>query len=127
MTMLKVGDSVVCNGFQGTVSAFTANGMIEVRLASGAVCVDPSDALTVQPGSVWEHMQKAAQSDMRKARKEGSILICDTRYGTVELTYIAASRKYEAFTMGPASRFIASGKSADVVERLASVYQVTLG
>lgn len=125
--MYSVGDSVVANGYKGTVTAVTANAMIEVRLASGTICVDPNDAQTVQPGAVWEHMIGAAQSDMRKARKEGSILICDTRYGAVELTYTAASRTYEALTMGPGSRFVACGKASEVAEKLASVYQVVLG
>jgi len=45
----KVGDRVICNGYPGTVtrtkdSAGSAwmGGMIEVRLASGTVCVSDS-------------------------------------------------------------------------------------
>ena len=46
----KVGDKVVANGFPGTVSRVCewSDAMIEVRLASGTVCVDGSDPITVQ-------------------------------------------------------------------------------
>ena len=45
----SVGDKVTCNGYPGTVIAVTDYGMIEVRLPSGSVCVDPNDELTVRP------------------------------------------------------------------------------
>ena len=44
----KVGDAVVCNGYDGKVTAVTSNNMIEVRLASGTVCVDPFDDLSIR-------------------------------------------------------------------------------
>jgi len=126
MTTMKyeVGDSVVCNGFPGTVSALTDYGMIEVRLANGGVCVDPSDKLAVQSGAVWAELCKMAKSDLRRARKEGSILMCETRLGTVELAYYETSKRFEAHTMGLDSRFVASGTAKEMVERIASLYQV---
>ena len=117
-TKHQVGDSVVCNGYQGTVTALTDYGMVEVRLASGGVCVDPSD---VQPGSVWQIMAKCAQSDMRKARKEGSILICQTRRGTVELTY--SDRAYEISVDG---RCVGRATAKNAVEMIAPLYQVVI-
>jgi hypothetical protein len=123
----KVGDSVIANGYPGTVTAVTANGMIEVRLASGGVCLDPNDALSVQPGSIWTELCKMAESDLRAARKLGSILICQTRRGTVELAYYANAKRFEAHTMGPDSRFVASGTAKEMVERIASLYQIVAG
>lgn len=120
-TKYTVGDSVVCNGYLGTVSALTDYGMIEV----GGVCVDPNDTLTVQPGFVWDVMCKAAQSDMRKARKEGSILIADTRRGLVELRYNAPLKSYEVRTQGVDSRFIMSASTVkSATQVLASLNQV---
>lgn len=114
----------MCNGHPGTVSKLTDYGMIEVRTESGGVCVDPNDELTVQPGEIWAQMCKFAESDMRKARKEGSILIAQTRRGTVELTYHAPGRRYEVHTWGLDARFVCCGTAKDVVARIASLYQI---
>lgn len=43
----KVGDAVICNGYDGKVIRVTENNMIEVRLAGGVVCVDPFDTREV--------------------------------------------------------------------------------
>jgi preprotein translocase subunit YajC len=48
MSKYQVGDRVICNGYKGTVTAVTSYGMVEVRLASGCVCVDPDDDLTIR-------------------------------------------------------------------------------
>jgi hypothetical protein len=42
---LVVGDRVICNGYDGTVThlCLWSNSMIEVRLGSGLVCVDSFD------------------------------------------------------------------------------------
>jgi hypothetical protein len=45
---MQVGTAVMCNGYPGTVKRLTSNGMIEVRLPGGVVCVDPADEMTVQ-------------------------------------------------------------------------------
>lgn len=115
---IKSGDSVVVNGYKGSVERVHAQG-VDVRLASGGVCVDPS---AVQPGSVWDVMCKAAQSDMRKARKEGSILICQTRRGTVALTY--SERAYEISVDGRGIGRASTAKLA--VEMIAPLYQVEI-
>jgi hypothetical protein len=114
---LKQGDSVVVHGYPGSVERVHAQG-VDVRLASGGVCVDPSD---VQPGSVWEIMCDCARADMRKARKEGSILICETRRGTVELTY--TDRAYEISAEG---RCIGRATAKNAVEMIAPLYQVVI-
>jgi hypothetical protein len=46
---LKVGDLVLCNGYQGSVTALCqwSDSMIEVRLGSGLVCVDSFDVKKV--------------------------------------------------------------------------------
>jgi hypothetical protein len=115
---IKTGDSVVVNGYKGSVERVHAHG-VDVRLASGSVCVDASD---VQPGSVWDVMCKAAQSDMRKARKEGSILICQTRRGTVELAYVDSG--YEISAEGRGIGRASTAKLA--VEMIAPLYQVEI-
>jgi hypothetical protein len=117
--MYKVGDKVVLNGFRGVIGKVCdgqLSGMVEV----GGACVSAAD---VQPIEVWAHMVSAAKSDMRKARKEGSILIAQTRRGLVELTYDASTREYLATHEG---RHVASGPAHAMPERLASVYQVEI-
>jgi len=121
-TKYKVGDSVVCNGYPNKVIAVTSYGMIEVRSEHGDGCVDPNDELTVQPGIVWEHMCAAAKSDMRKARKEGSILIAQTRRGTVELAYVDGG--YEIRADGRDLGRASTAKLA--VEMIAPLYQITI-
>jgi hypothetical protein len=47
MTNATVGQKVLCNGFEGRITAVCTGqlkGMVEVRLASGTVCVGLSDA-----------------------------------------------------------------------------------
>jgi hypothetical protein len=36
----KVGDRVMCNGYPGTIARLVGDGMAEIRLARGEVCVD---------------------------------------------------------------------------------------
>ena len=50
-TTIKVGTRVICNGYPGTVTALCEwsrtrfSVMVEVRLASGLVCVDASELI----------------------------------------------------------------------------------
>jgi len=48
--MFRVGDRVICNGYPGTVIRICewSDSMIEVRLASGVVCVDACDVRHVK-------------------------------------------------------------------------------
>lgn len=50
-TEYKPGSLVWCNGYQGVVTAtgVSPDGRVEVSLASGRLCVDPEDALTIRP------------------------------------------------------------------------------
>jgi len=43
----KVGQRVTCNGYQGAITRVCewSDGMVEVRLASGTVCVDFAELL----------------------------------------------------------------------------------
>lgn len=116
----QVGDKVVCNGYQGTVTALTDYGMVEVRLERGSVCVDPSD---VQPGTVWDLMCDCACADMRTARNEGSILITETRRGTVDLTY-GGDGVYSIRADGRDIGRASTAKTA--VAMLAPLYQVVI-
>lgn len=48
----EVGQKVICNGREGRVVRVLTGqllGMLEVRIASGVVCVDGSDELAVRP------------------------------------------------------------------------------
>jgi hypothetical protein len=51
---LKVGDRLACHGYAGTVTKLLdwAPGMVEVRLASGGVCVSKSELVRFQ--NAWE-------------------------------------------------------------------------
>ena len=45
MTQMKIGQKVICNGYEGTITEVCTGqlaGMIIVRLASGSICVDAS-------------------------------------------------------------------------------------
>ena len=35
----KVGDKVICNGYEGAIISWYSEGMVEVRLSRGSVCV----------------------------------------------------------------------------------------
>lgn len=78
---------------------------------------------------LWPQLCKMAESDMRRARKEGSILICNTRRGTVELRYVSG-RRYELRTLGAESVLagdspcIALGAAAAVRDSLAALYAI---
>lgn len=45
----KVGDKVMCNGYEGRVTELCgwSDSLIEVRLDAGGVCVDSKDSKTV--------------------------------------------------------------------------------
>lgn len=50
---MRVGQSVMCNGFPGTITEIFAGklaGMVEVRLQRGAVCVDATQVVPVDHG-----------------------------------------------------------------------------
>jgi len=91
-TKYTVGDKVVCHGHLGTVIELHAHNGISVRLERGEVEVDADDVL---PGEVWPQLVKMGESDARKARKEGSILIAQTSRGTVDLRYVVAEKRFE--------------------------------
>lgn len=117
--MFKVGDSVVANHFPGTVTAVLAHGGIAVRLASGEIELDVSDVL---PGEVWPQLVKMGESDARKARKEGSILIAGTCCGTVDLRYSATEKRFEGMVEG---RCVVSARTVRAAGlQLASLYQI---
>lgn len=46
-------------------------------------------------------LAKIAQSDMRLARKQGSLLIANTRFGTIQLSYTKENRSYRIVTCDP--------------------------
>jgi hypothetical protein len=131
--MFKVGDSVLVNGYPGVVATVHAHdngvmaGMIDVRFdhGQGSVCVDASDAL---PGEVWLQICKMAASDLRKARKEGSILISDTKHGSVELRYVFTEKSFEIHKLGIDARHIMTIEAnKKAPEKLAPIYRIEVG
>lgn len=70
--------------------------------------------------------QKAATTDMRRARKNGVLAITDTTQGVVELSY--ADGTYTLARMATYSQTgceIATGKAAQVKPALAALYTVS--
>jgi len=131
--MFKVGESVLANGYPGVVETVHAHdsglmtGMIDVRFdgGQGSVCVDASDVL---PGEVWLQICKMAASDLRKARKEGSILISDTKHGSVELRYVGAEKSFEIHKLGLDARHIMTIRAdKKAAEKLAPIYRIEVG
>lgn len=49
----KVGDKVTANGYPGTIVALCewSDSMVEVRLASGTVCIDGCDSRSIKRAS----------------------------------------------------------------------------
>lgn len=71
-------------------------------------------------------IDKIAQADMRRARKEGSILIAQTKFGTVELAYHKENRSYSIRSQGDGERRIAMKNLAasGCATRLSGVYDI---
>lgn len=123
-TKHNVGDSVVANGYPGTVTAVLEHGGIAVRLASGEIEIDASDVL---PGSVWPMLVKMGESDARKARKEGSILIAQTSRGTVDLRYSATEKRFEGTVAEGHGRCVVNARTVkEAGLQLASLYRVEM-
>jgi len=97
-TEYKPGSLVWCNGYQGVVTAtdVSPDGRVEVSLASGRLCVDPQDALTIRPRDsfdiarrrletlAWRHTSTALRSRNRNGTKSLAV-----RRGSDEPTPIA--------------------------------------
>jgi hypothetical protein len=62
---------------------------------------------------------KAAQSDMRLARREGEIAICDTYRGTLFLSYLAGQ-----YSVTSIAQVLVKGKASVVLPVLAALYVV---
>ena len=68
---------------------------------------------------------KFAQQDMKLARKEGQISICDTKAGVIDLSYDKATRTYQMISRGGPERIALRGLMAAGVEsRLVHLYNV---
>lgn len=121
-TKHNVGDSVIANGYLGTVTAVLEHGGIAVRLERGEIEIDGSDVL---PGSLWPQLCKMGESDARKARKEGSILIAQTSRGTVDLRYSATDKRFEGTCEG--GRCVVNARTIKAAGvQLASLYRVEM-
>lgn len=128
-TKYKVGDAVVFNGYPGTVRTVDADGMLEVRLERGDAHADPSDVL---PGEVWPQLVKMGESDARKAKREGSILIASTLYGTLDLRYDATAKHFEGYVadeLHPRGGHcvLSAGTIKQAGTQLASLYRIEVG
>lgn len=66
-----------------------------------------------------EALTKFAKSDLNLSRKEGSILIAQTKRGTLSLEHVAG-----IYTLKAEGEVLATGKPAVVVPVLASLYQI---
>lgn len=74
-----------------------------------------------------QSIAKYARQDMALARREGDIMISDTKFGTVELTYFPTDKTYSIVSRGtPGKPRISIGKlsAAGCETRLCAVYDV---
>lgn len=69
-------------------------------------------------------LDRYAASDLRLARREGDISVCETKQGTLSLTY--ENGVYRLSTTGLDSKVLAEGKPAVVRPVLASLYTVDI-
>jgi len=70
---------------------------------------------------------KIAQQDMRIARREGEVSICDTKVGVIELSYCKFTRTYQMVSRGTADRIALRGlKAAGVESRLVGLYKIVV-
>lgn len=65
-----------------------------------------------------------ATSDLRCARREGAMLICQTKRGLLDLSYVDGT--YTLATSGPAVEVLAQGKAGVVRPVLVSLYDVVV-
>jgi hypothetical protein len=70
---------------------------------------------------------KIAQQDMRIARREGELSICDTKVGVIELSYCKATRIYQMVSRWTEERIALRGlKAAGVETRLVGLYKIVV-
>lgn len=68
-----------------------------------------------------------AQQDMRIARREGSMSICDTKVGVIDLSYCKITRTYRMVSRGTEHRICLRGlKAAGVESRLVGLYNIVI-
>ncbi len=79
---------------------------------------------TMTAAELTAALTKIAKSDLRTARKEGYMLIGQTKRGTLALRH--SDGIYTLSTQGSDSAVIAQGKPAVVVPVLASCYSVVM-
>jgi hypothetical protein len=71
--------------------------------------------------------QEAANSDMRRARRNGHLMICNTLKGTVSLSFNGdrGNKVNRVYTLtGPDGAVLATGQARDVRPVLRAVYDV---
>lgn len=76
----------------------------------------------MNPAELAAALDKYAASDLRAAKREGYMLIGQTKVGTVSLTCVDGV--YTLTTQGIDAKVLASGKPAAVRPVLAALYQV---
>lgn len=68
-------------------------------------------------------VEKIIEADMKLCRKQGSLLIANTNYGTVTLSYDAQDRSYTCVTM-EGRKLFGRCKASGCVTRMTGVYNV---
>jgi hypothetical protein len=76
----------------------------------------------VMNATLVDQLKRFADSDLRAARKQGEILVTQTKRGTVALRHEGGV--YTLTTQGPNATVLASGKAAVARECLVSLYTV---
>jgi hypothetical protein len=69
-------------------------------------------------------LTRYATSDLRCARREGYLLVAQTKKGTLALSYVDGA--YTLSTVGPKAEVLASGKAGTVRPVLVGVYDIVV-
>jgi hypothetical protein len=91
--------------FEGMMITEVSGKTVRVKASDLLNVIEPSDPEPPLPPALAAQLLRYAASDMRRARKErakrgedGSLLICQTRRGLLELSYDPAAKLYRLFS-----------------------------
>jgi len=67
---------------------------------------------------------KIAKEDIKIARYQGSVMITDTKYGTVELVHFTENKLFSMYKVGSGDSIVERYTAKEMIDMLCNTYQV---